>query len=143
MYKTALSCLVALLSAESTLAFSRASSGRTLISSRLFSSNPTTLPEGIVKQISTPGKGKGVDLGDIATVKYSCYLADEEKTMPFARSEKQKMVSSKVSRNSQNKVEEIVILTCLSGCWRGDYGRGLGQGTPDHDSWRTIYYSCH
>ena len=57
----------------------------------LFSST-ATLPEGVVKKTSTPGLGKGVNLGDIATVKYTCYLADQENAIPFARSEKQKMV---------------------------------------------------
>jgi hypothetical protein len=50
------------------------------------------LPEGLVKKISTVGQGKAVSLGDIATVKYTCYLSDQEKVVPFARSEKQKMV---------------------------------------------------
>jgi hypothetical protein len=95
MYNIHLAFLAALLVVKSTSAFSPSSSERSLSLSRLFSSNPSTLPEGVVKKISTPGKGKGVKLGDIATVKYTCYLADEEKAVPFARSEKQRMVSSK------------------------------------------------
>lgn len=59
---------------------------------RMFSSTTAMLPEGVVKQTSTPGQGKAANLGDIATVKYTCYLADQDDASPFARSEKQKMV---------------------------------------------------
>jgi hypothetical protein len=33
-----------------------------------------------------------INLGDIATVKYSCYLPDDEDALPFARSSKQKVI---------------------------------------------------
>ena len=58
---------------------------------RIFSS-ATMLPEGILKTISKPGDGLPAQLGDIATVKYSCYLPNDEKAAPFAKSDKQKMV---------------------------------------------------
>eukprot|EP00339_Tiarina_fusa_P006381 CAMPEP_0117062918 /NCGR_PEP_ID=MMETSP0472-20121206/43879_1 /TAXON_ID=693140 ORGANISM="Tiarina fusus, Strain LIS" /NCGR_SAMPLE_ID=MMETSP0472 /ASSEMBLY_ACC=CAM_ASM_000603 /LENGTH=269 /DNA_ID=CAMNT_0004782329 /DNA_START=65 /DNA_END=871 /DNA_ORIENTATION=+ len=48
--------------------------------------------EGIIKTVSKKGFGQPAVLGDIATVKYSCYLPDDEKAMPFARAERQKMV---------------------------------------------------
>lgn len=38
------------------------------------------------------GTGEAVQLGDITTVKYSCYVADSDNSMPFARSAKQKFV---------------------------------------------------
>ena len=60
---------------------------------KLFSTKSTTLPEGILKTISKPGQGKPVSLGDIATVKYTCYLPEDETAKPFAKSDKQKMVS--------------------------------------------------
>jgi len=50
------------------------------------------LPEGILKTISKPGDGLPAQLGDIATVKYACYLPNDEKAAPFAKSDKQKMV---------------------------------------------------
>jgi len=56
------------------------------IPTRIFST------EGFVKTVSKPGSSKQVNLGDIATVKYTCYLADDEKAAPFARAERQKMV---------------------------------------------------
>lgn len=53
------------------------------------------LAEGILKTISKEGQGKLVKLGDIATVRYTCYLPDDvaaASTLPFAKSSKQKMV---------------------------------------------------
>lgn len=58
---------------------------------RIFSTQ-TALPDGIIKTISTPGRGKPAKLGDIATVKYTCYLPGDEKAAPFAKSNKQKIV---------------------------------------------------
>jgi FKBP-type peptidyl-prolyl cis-trans isomerase len=58
--------------------------------SRLFS---TVLPEGLQKTVSKEGTGPAVKLGDIATVKYSCYLPD---SAPFARSDSQKVVRSQL-----------------------------------------------
>ena len=48
--------------------------------------------EGLIKTITKQGTGKVANLGDIATIKYSCYLPDDEKAIPFSRSDKQKMV---------------------------------------------------
>jgi hypothetical protein len=61
---------------------------------RIFSSPAATLPEGIIKTISKPGRGNPAKLGDIATVKYTCYLPGDEKAAPFAKSNKQKLVSN-------------------------------------------------
>jgi hypothetical protein len=59
---------------------------------RIVLSATKELPEGIVKTVSKPGSGKAVSLGDIATIKYSCYLASDDKSSPFAKADKQKMV---------------------------------------------------
>jgi hypothetical protein len=61
----------------------------------LYSSSTTM--DGLIKTVSKRGLGKPAVLGDIATVKYICYLPDDEKAMPFARSEKQKMVNTYLS----------------------------------------------
>ena len=59
-------------------------------STKLFSSAAAaTLPEGLQKTVSQPGNGDAVNLGDIATVKYTCYVPDAK---PFCRSTRQKMV---------------------------------------------------
>ena len=58
----------------------------------LFASSVDVDAGGMIKTITKPGTGKSANLGDIATIKYSCYLPDDEKAIPFARSEKQKMV---------------------------------------------------
>lgn len=53
------------------------------------------LAEGILKTISKIGQGLPVKMGDIATVRYTCYLPDDvdaKSTLPFAKSSKQKMV---------------------------------------------------
>jgi FKBP-type peptidyl-prolyl cis-trans isomerase len=47
------------------------------------------LPEGLVKTVSKPGNGNAAKLGDIATVKYTCYVPDSK---PFAKSSRQKLV---------------------------------------------------
>ena len=63
---------------------------------RIFSTNTDG---GFIKTVSKPGSsGKPVNLGDIATVKYTCYLPGNEKAAPFARSEKQKMVRLTVKK---------------------------------------------
>lgn len=59
---------------------------RRTATTRLFSE---AAAEGFVKQVFTPGNGAPLKRGDIATVKYSCYLPDSP---PFARSEGQRMV---------------------------------------------------
>mmetsp|Transcript_1934 Transcript_1934/g.4453 ORF Transcript_1934/g.4453 Transcript_1934/m.4453 type:complete len:217 (-) Transcript_1934:896-1546(-) len=60
------------------------------------SSSSFTLPEGMIKQTTEqPPVGTQPtkpNLGDIVTVKYTCYGVDDEK--PFAKSTKQKMVRS-------------------------------------------------
>jgi hypothetical protein len=50
------------------------------------------LPEGLIKTVSKPGTGPPLKLGDVASVKYSCYLHDDESKAPFARSDFQKVV---------------------------------------------------
>ncbi len=60
----------------------------------VFSSSNVDTEPGFIKTISKPGSNKAVKLGDIATVKYTCYLPDNEKVAPFAKAEKQKMVSA-------------------------------------------------
>jgi hypothetical protein len=74
-------------------------SGTSSSSTRIFaattstSRSPFTLPEGVIKTISKPGNGEPVTLGDIATVKYTCYLpGDDSSVAPFAKAEKQKLV---------------------------------------------------
>jgi FKBP-type peptidyl-prolyl cis-trans isomerase len=70
------------------------------INSRLLSTSAsessTTFPEGLVKTITTPGSGDRAKLGDIVTVKYSCYVPNSDGThdnnKPFAKATKQKMV---------------------------------------------------
>ncbi|CAJ1887853.1 unnamed protein product [Cylindrotheca closterium] len=52
----------------------------------------TAIPDGIVKQVSSPGSGKAVNLGDIATVRYSCYVSGNGDALPVARADRQKMV---------------------------------------------------
>lgn len=48
------------------------------------------LTDGLLKTVSTPGNSnKPVQLGDIATVKYACYVPTEK---PFSRSDRQKVV---------------------------------------------------
>ena len=59
---------------------------------RIVLSSSSTEPTGLIKTITRPGSNKAVKLGDIATVKYTCYLPDNEKAKPFAKAEKQKMV---------------------------------------------------
>jgi len=50
------------------------------------------MSEGLLKTVSKPGQGKPVRLGDIATIKYSCYLPNDSKQPPFAKSSQQRMV---------------------------------------------------
>jgi hypothetical protein len=79
---------------QGSVAFTRATS----VSQRqnalsLSSTVAPELAEGILKTVSKEGNGKPVKLGDIATVKYTCYLPDgPSSTLPFAKSSKQKMV---------------------------------------------------
>jgi hypothetical protein len=58
----------------------------------LLSSSTAALPEGIVKTVTTTGTGRSINLGDIATVKYTCYLPENDNNKPFATATKQKMV---------------------------------------------------
>ena len=48
--------------------------------------------DGLVKTVTQPGRGVPVQLGDIATVKYSCYLPAEPKMAPFSKANQQKIV---------------------------------------------------
>ena len=57
-----------------------------------WSTASTELSEGLFKTVSTPGNGQTVQLGDIATVQYTCYLPDNEKALPFCKSPRQKVV---------------------------------------------------
>lgn len=47
--------------------------------------------EGLVKTVLQTGQGNQVNLGDIATVKYSCYLPDDPKALPFSKASQQKV----------------------------------------------------
>lgn len=49
------------------------------------------LPDGLFKTISKPGTGPLLRRGDVATVKYSCYLPNQP---PFSKSNSQKVVVS-------------------------------------------------
>ncbi|CAB9516713.1 FK506-binding protein 1 [Seminavis robusta] len=51
-----------------------------------------SVADGLVKTVTKAGQGLPVQLGDIATVKYSCYLPNEPKTPPFSKSNQQKIV---------------------------------------------------
>jgi len=51
-----------------------------------------TIADGLIKTVTQPGNGVPVQLGDIATVKYSCYIPDSPSTVPFSRSNNQKIV---------------------------------------------------
>jgi FKBP-type peptidyl-prolyl cis-trans isomerase len=62
------------------------------------------LPDGIVKTVMTPSTGRRIKLGDIVTVKYTCYLPSPDgkgissnsnnyNGKPFAKATRQKMVS--------------------------------------------------
>jgi hypothetical protein len=64
----------------------------------LRSAATSQLPEGLLKTVSVEGKGMPIQLGDIATVKYSCYLPEDAangsgaRSTPFAKSPSQKVV---------------------------------------------------
>lgn len=71
------------------------SSSSSCSSSRIFSSaagTTTELVNGLVKRVSQPGRGGPITLGDMATIKYSCYIPGEDKSPPFAKADRQKMV---------------------------------------------------
>jgi FKBP-type peptidyl-prolyl cis-trans isomerase len=51
-----------------------------------------TVTDGLIKTVTKPGQGMPVKLGDIATVKYSCYLPNDPKMPPFSKSNQQKVV---------------------------------------------------
>ena len=55
-------------------------------------STAETVSEGLLKTVTKPGKGMPVELGDIATVKYSCYLPTEPMTAPFSKANQQRVV---------------------------------------------------
>jgi FKBP-type peptidyl-prolyl cis-trans isomerase len=70
----------------------------TATSSSSASTGTGTVPDGLLKSITTKGYGRPVQLGDVTTVKYSCYLAptddntDDKISIPFAKSSYQKVV---------------------------------------------------
>jgi len=68
----------------------RIPSGRVLFMSSAPSAAAPSLPDGLVKTVSQQGSGAPLRIGDIATVKYSCYVPDNPK--PFAKASKQKIV---------------------------------------------------
>ena len=49
------------------------------------------IAEGIIKKVTKRGTGVPAKLGDIATVKYSCYVVGDDMSTPFSKSEQQKM----------------------------------------------------
>ena len=55
-------------------------------------STAETVADGLVKTTTKPGRGMPVQLGDIATVKYSCYLPNDPKAAPFSKASQQKVV---------------------------------------------------
>jgi len=83
--------LYAFVSIVATSAFTPSRQSRPSIDFALRSSTASS-PDGIVKQVSTPGSGKAVNLGDIATVRYSCYVSGNKDALPVARADRQKMV---------------------------------------------------
>ena len=79
------------------ITFESSGSRRPLWMSSTASATPVVVEEdGMIKTITKPGTGQVAKLGDIATIKYSCYLPnDDDQTIPFARSSsssKEKMV---------------------------------------------------
>lgn len=54
-------------------------------------STAEAVADGLVKTVTQPGSGLPVQLGDIATVKYSCYLPGDSKAIPFSKSNNQKV----------------------------------------------------
>ena len=48
--------------------------------------------EGVIKKVTKPGTGVAAKFGDIATIKYSCYVVGDDMSTPFSKSERQKMV---------------------------------------------------
>ena len=60
-----------------------------LQTTRVFSE---AVADGLVKTVTKPGNGMPVQLGDIATVKYSCYLPNDPKAAPFSKANSQKVV---------------------------------------------------
>ena len=83
--------LCLLVSTASTIAFTPSDRSQRKAVLDLYSSK-TPIPDGILKQVSTPGNGKAVNLGDIATVRYACYVSGSRDALPVARAERQKMV---------------------------------------------------
>ena len=79
---------------------------------------------GFIKTVSKPGSSTPVNLGDIATVKYTCYLAENPTVPPFARAQKQKMVSDSIPtvrficgpRRRRRLLDTIMpgLMVCLS-----------------------------
>jgi hypothetical protein len=96
--------------------------------SPLFATASSMLPEGIIKTVTTPGnENRRVNLGDIATVKYSCYVP-EQNQKPFAKATKQKVVRSFIYfcggttrtsvHRSFSRISPSHTLLLRVGCWR-------------------------
>ena len=64
---------------------------------KLFSASNIILPQGISKDILKEGTGSSVCVGDVATVRYACYLLGADKILPlqkpFAKSKEQKVTT--------------------------------------------------
>lgn len=114
-----LSCF--LLSLLATDAFAPSQRSRRISGLRLSS---TAALDGIVKQVTTQGNGKAVNLGDIATVRYSCYVSGNKNALPVARADRQKMVSEK----SCDSIYLSRILLTL-------FWKNLGGWRWNNDSW--------
>lgn len=83
--------LVLLIDGKSVAAFAPASK-RHSAATFIASAATTELSDGgILKTISKPGTGPPLKLGDVASVKYSCYLPNDESKAPFAKSNFQKV----------------------------------------------------
>lgn len=76
----------------------------------LLSAATTEMPEGLVKTVTKPGNGPPLKLGDVASVKYSCYLPDEA---PFARSEFQKVVSFSLLLDKKHCFTDTECIRCI------------------------------
>eukprot|EP00592_Proboscia_alata_P007102 CAMPEP_0194356830 /NCGR_PEP_ID=MMETSP0174-20130528/4399_1 /TAXON_ID=216777 /ORGANISM="Proboscia alata, Strain PI-D3" /LENGTH=328 /DNA_ID=CAMNT_0039126589 /DNA_START=59 /DNA_END=1045 /DNA_ORIENTATION=+ len=49
-------------------------------------------PPGVTKTVLEQGNGPFINIGDVATVKYSCYLPNNPSAIPFAKSNAEKMI---------------------------------------------------
>jgi hypothetical protein len=89
-------------------------------------SSTAAFPDGIVKQVSSPGSGKAVNLGDIATVRYSCYVSGNRDALPVARADRQKMVCASRSCDSIGLSLLLTFFWNDLGCRRWYHGSWMG-----------------